>query len=87
MKTYGFIHVLKKPTRCTDKYVYVIDPLSFMFQILKTVDSFGYTDISLSSGCSKIIKAICMWHFFKAVQILWEEMPLLPCISAAHSNF
>ena len=46
MKTYCFIHVLKKPTRCANKYIYVIDPLSFMLQILKTVVSFDYRHIT-----------------------------------------
>lgn len=49
MKTYCFIHVLKEPTRCANEYIYVIDPLSFVLQILKTVVSFDYTDTSLSS--------------------------------------
>lgn len=67
MKTYRFIHVLKKPTRCANKYIYVIDPLSFVFQILKTVVSFDDTNPSLSSLCTKTIQAVCMWHFIIAM--------------------
>lgn len=85
MKTYCFIHVLKKPTRSADKYIYVVDPLSFMFQILKTVVS-DYIDTSLNSLCIKTIKAICMLLPHSNVDMLQTER-ISPSISAAHPNF
>lgn len=77
--------MLKKPTWCANQYIYVIDPLSFMFQILKTVVSFYYTNTSEQPVWQNYKSHLHMAFHHSNVDTL--ERNVTSPISETHPNF